>query len=427
LNEYLRKDIPGEDRLTGLFLVNTHGYIFSHNNVGFLLKNIREIWPGDMGFLFNRDRLYQENHYFLKTRAIPNTDLILGIMKKKKGLFFSQLTKIQKSSYGYLLIIAAVCLLVGGFVAFLSSKKIVKPLNRLSERAEAAEKGDYNTVLELNTGDELEHLSDVMHHFIKKTKENINKLDDELNLAKHVQENLLPKKIKNFKEVEIVFEMKIPKRVGGDYLDIIPLNNSKLAIIMADASGKSFYGAFHIMMVRALIHTQIKQLDKSNPSPKKILMEMARSVEYNKIHHGNHGADMVAILFGILDIEKMEFSFCAAGHPPVFHHSNSQNEIMLMEEKGMPLGVGPLDKHVYTTKKFPVQKNDLLFFCSDGLLEQHNSDEEVFGEERTKQLLKKYSGLPISQLKELIFQEVFSFKGENVEQTDDISLILLRI
>lgn len=427
INEYLRKDVPGDDLLTSVFLMNKNGYIFSHYNDGFLLKNIKDIKKRDIPPQVRHDTQNQESNYIEMTSSIPNTDLVIGIMKQKKGIFFNELEKIQKTSYGYLWGIALFCLIVGGILTYLSSRRIVKPIRRLSERAEAAEKGDYESKLELKTGDELEHLSEAMHLFIRNTKNHLDNLQDELNLAKRVQKNFLPENIPSFESLEIVFEMKLPEHVGGDYLDLIPLTDSKLAIIMADASGKSFYGAFHITMIRALTHSQILHLDKNNPSPDQFLTEMAKNVHYNKIDYERHGFDMVTFLFGILDTEKGEFIFSSAGHPPAFLYNASKDKVISMENVGLPLGVGPLEKHVYTTGTERVGKNDILLFYSDGLIEQQNSNEEGFGEERVKQLLINQNNLPISELKELIFKEFSAFKGEDVEQSDDISVIFLRI
>lgn len=432
LNEILRKDAADDDPQTGIFLVNTEGNILYRHNANnadnTLLKNIKDVWAGKLSQLKEHDMLHQENSYFLKSSLITGTDLVVMIIKKKKGLFFNELTQIQETSYKFLFYIVLACFIVGILLAILSARRIVKPISKLSERAERAEEGDYDTELILETGDELEHLSVVMHHFIKTTKETIGELEDELDLAKRIQQKLLPAKEDVAKlGVEIEYDLKIPKRVGGDYLDIIQLAENKLALIMADTSGDSFYGAFHITMIRALTHSYIRQLEAGSLSPKKFLTEMAKSVHHNRIHHEDHGADMVAFFFGILDTAKMEFSFCAAGHPPAFLFKACTGKIISVESPGLPLGVGPLDKHVYKTKKYRVNTDDLLLFFSDGLVEQRNSDGEEFGKDRLKQILINHNNIPVTELKQLIFQEFFLFKGGNIEQTDDISLILLRI
>jgi len=426
LNDILRKDVSSDDLLTAVFLMNAQGYIFHHNHSDFLLKNIREIWEGDTSFFNLHDTLHQNNDYFVKTRPIPDTDLVIGIMKKRKDIFFTEIESIRNALYFSLIGVTFVCIIVGILIALLSARRIVRPIEKLSHRAETASKGEYDSELKLKTGDELEQLSDVLNLFIRNTKENIENLENELRIAKRIQENLLPDRIPCFNDVEIEFELRSSKYVGGDYLDLIPLTDSKIAIVMADASGKSFYGAFHIAMVRALVHSQIKQFDNEKITPDEFLSELARSVHYNKIRYATNGVEMVTFLFGILDTQTNEYSFASAGHPASLLFRNNGQPFTSLSNAGLPLGVGGLKTRVYTTKRHAVSKNDLLLFFSDGLIEQTNSEGEMFGKDRIKELLAKHRDIPITDLKESIFQELSAFKGDE-EQADDISIILLKI
>ena len=133
------------------------------------------------------------------------------------------------------------------------------------------------------------------------------KTDHEIAIAQRIQNALFPKVLPKYPEIEIATFYDFAKEVGGDYYDVIPLNNS-LALIVADVSGKGIPAALIMAMFRSTLRTEIK-ID-ANPVT---LAKRLNSVIIQDIEPGQ----FITFLYGLLERNNMRLSFVNAGHLPL--------------------------------------------------------------------------------------------------------------
>jgi sigma-B regulation protein RsbU (phosphoserine phosphatase) len=240
------------------------------------------------------------------------------------------------------------------------------------------------------------------------------KMEEELNLAKKIQQGLLPSEIPAPHGYELA-ALNIPSRqVGGDYFDIIKISEQLYGIAIADVSGKGA-GAALLMAnlqasLRALVNTQIS------------ISEMVLKI--NQLVYQNTDLDkFITFFYGQLDTKNNMFTYCNAGHNPPYH-IKKDNKLHELSVGGLILGMMP--DVVFETASISLEQGDSIVMYTDGVTEALNDKEEEFGEERLENLIKKNSKFSSEQMLNKIVTDVQSF-SENVSQYDDITLVLLKV
>jgi sigma-B regulation protein RsbU (phosphoserine phosphatase) len=239
---------------------------------------------------------------------------------------------------------------------------------------------------------------------------------DDLNLARKIQQDLMPKNIHPLKNYECSSFYESAKEVGGDYYEIIPSEN-KSFIVIGDISGKGLAAALYMVRVQAIIHTLVRDLN----SPKEILLKLKQTFSKNL----SKGYFLTIITSSIE--ENGIVKLCSAGHTPVYWYKNNEDHLEEVNPKG--IGIGLNDKGVFekTLDEIRIRMNadDILLFFTDGLPETMNIYKRQFGFEHIKKILKDNSNLPVDLLKDKIVSEVNYFKGDALQQ-DDLTMIVLK-
>lgn len=243
------------------------------------------------------------------------------------------------------------------------------------------------------------------------------KIDEELDIARKIQESLLPDTAVSIEGLEIEGSSSPAKTIGGDFYDLIKMSDTKLLVIVADVSGKGIPAALNLSKVQAMIQFSSKVFD----SPMEILKSVNKQI-YNKIDRKS----FVTIAAGLFDLEKMTLKICRAGHNPILF-ANS-NEVKEINSKGIGLGLDNaklFDANLQEIE-LPLHSGDIFLFYSDGLTEAMNSFKEEFGLQNVKNILKEDSGKNSREIQKALNDAVKEFKG-NAEQNDDITLVTVKI
>ena len=192
----------------------------------------------------------------------------------------------------------------------------------------------------------------------------------ELQQAREIQQSLLPKSIPQIPGFEIDGAWEPAREVGGDYYDVIRLNDNKLGICIADVVGKSISAALLMANVQATVRAFAN--DAVSPAT---LCRRVNSVLCSTIATGK----FVTLLYGVLDARSKTFRYCNAGHlPPILIREGQTAE--QFPEGGALLGVFPDWK--YEDSQIALQPGDRLLLLTDGITEAGMEDGEEFGEKR---------------------------------------------
>ena len=250
------------------------------------------------------------------------------------------------------------------------------------------------------------------------------RVQSELNMAKAIQESVLPKDFPPFLDYpdSTIFASMAPaKEVGGDFYDFFVVGKNKLAFAIADTSGKGIPAALFMMKARTLIKTHA--LSGNDPRE---LLEAAN----NQLCQNNDTGMFVTAFIGILDTKLNILRYANAGHMPPILLRGSQVGWMPVVP-GLALGV--LENISFVTQEIAFEKDDLLLLYTDGVTEAVDKKDELFGNKRLMSLLSMKlkeaaeieSTISPKELIQTVSDAIKQFAAD-AEQADDITMLAIR-
>jgi sigma-B regulation protein RsbU (phosphoserine phosphatase) len=238
-------------------------------------------------------------------------------------------------------------------------------------------------------------------------------LELELGMAREVQIALSPSAIKAMEHFEVAAH-NIPSRyVGGDFYDLIPLKDGRFVFALGDVSGKGVAAALLAAMAQGALQVQF-----ASNLP---LTEVISSV--NKVLALRSESNRFITLFcAVLDREG-HLTYINAGHNlPILVRLTGETETLTTKS----VLLGAFDFIEYKPRQTRLSSGDVVVMYTDGVTEAVNADNEMFGEDRLEELVRKCVSLTAEQIKQRILDEVIRFT-RGLPQGDDITLIVLKM
>jgi sigma-B regulation protein RsbU (phosphoserine phosphatase) len=317
-------------------------------------------------------------------------------------------------------------------ILFMVNSALVKPINMLSDATSSfvenrskdkAEESDLSK-LNIRSGDEVETLSESIKQMEKDINEYITSLTEvtaekerigaELNLAQRIQADMLPNIFPAFpdrKDFDIYASMTPAKEVGGDFYDFFLVDDTHLALVMADVSGKGVPAALFMMMSKILIQNEAM----SGKTPAEALTAVNERICAN-----NREEMFVTVWLGIIDLDTGLLTAANAGHEkPIIKAPDGDFEFYL-DKHGFVIGGMPGIK--YKDYEIKLEKRSKLFIYTDGVAEATSESDELFGIERTVAALNKAKDGNPESILESVKKDVDSFVG-GAPQFDDLTML----
>ncbi len=244
------------------------------------------------------------------------------------------------------------------------------------------------------------------------------RLEMELDIARKIQQILLPQQIPSTASVDIGASSQSAKQVGGDYHDIIKLPSGNLGIAIGDVSGKGMPAA--LLMANA--QASLRRYSESTYSPGEIIYRINNSIcpicQYIEEHR------FITLFYGVLDPEKKTLVYSSAGHnyPLVFRADNGACE--KLESTGLPCGI--MEDVPYDEAQIELRPGDVALFYTDGVTEAMNSQGEMFGEERVTDIVLRNLQSDSSGIIASVHSELVEFVGD-APQYDDLTLMVIKV
>ena len=325
-------------------------------------------------------------------------------------------------------IVLAVLLAAMLFIAFIMSKRIVKPLNTITRRIAALSESNLEFKMEdtFKTGDEVETLArsfaNVSHRTIeylgtvKRVTAEKERISAELSLATQIQTAMLPHIVPAFpdrSDFDVIGSMDPAKEVGGDFYDYFLIDEDHLGVLIADVSGKGVPAAL-FMMASKIILQSVAML---GGTPAQILTKTNEAICSN-----NEAEMFVTVWIGILELSTGRLTCSNAGHEyPAVKHPNGRFEL-LKDQHGFV--VGGMDGMKYKEYELLMEPGAKLFVYTDGVPEAANAGNELFGTERMIDALNAApDAAPIDILKNV--RKAVDCFVLNAEQFDDLTMLCL--
>ncbi|TGM97832.1 trifunctional serine/threonine-protein kinase/ATP-binding protein/SpoIIE family protein phosphatase [Leptospira yasudae] len=242
----------------------------------------------------------------------------------------------------------------------------------------------------------------------------ISLIQKDLLYAQKIQDRILPKPEATLGGIYILTKYIPMNEVGGDIYDYAEISPGKVRIFLADATGHGVQAA----LVTMLIKSEYESLKYLDLPPGEVVSELNKEIiaKYSAIK------SFFSCLIADVDTGEGTLSYSAAGHPDQFFLSGST--ITRLSKSGPIIGIS--DKVKYHSQFLEISQGDKLFFFSDGIVEEFNSFEEEFGEDRLLESILKESTKPVPEMVKSVFSDVQSFLSGQQAQ-DDITFLSVEV
>jgi serine phosphatase RsbU (regulator of sigma subunit)/predicted ester cyclase len=238
------------------------------------------------------------------------------------------------------------------------------------------------------------------------------RIEQDLRVARSIQQASLPEEVPTLEGWQISPLYQPAREVGGDFYDFFELDDARMGLALGDATGKGVPAALAVTASCSMLRAVAQD---SGYSPGEVLARV------NKTLLARIPSNMfVTCFYAVLDPKTGSLAYANAGHDLPYLYRNGEAEEL--RARGMPLGLMP-GMH-YEEKEIELEEGDSALLYTDGLVEAHDSQREMFGFPRLQALVSEHG--EEESLEDTLLEELYSFVGEGWEQEDDITLLTLR-
>ena len=247
-----------------------------------------------------------------------------------------------------------------------------------------------------------------------KNQQQLLSIHKELEVAKVIQESILPASRVFCSEYDFIAEVQPANEVGGDFYDFFSINKEYVGLVIADVSGKGISAAIFAVVTQTLL----KATQSSLLCPKEHIDYINQiCVKNNKNHM------FVTLFYGVLNLKTGLLKYVNAGHNSPYKIDKNGKIKALSEADNVAVGVKK--KVQFTENQVQLQSDDFLFLYTDGIPEARDNNKEFFGTKRLVDTLSQASNQSTKEMANKIVQSVEDFT-KGVQQFDDITYALFK-
>jgi len=258
--------------------------------------------------------------------------------------------------------------------------------------------------------DETGQLSLVFNRLQERIQHEYEDIERDLQLANAVQQKLLPSPYEIIDCFQIAASFQPYKEIGGDFYDLIQLDQGRFAAVIGDVSGKGMPAALVMSATLVLLRTEIKRGGTPGEILKRVNQELEEVVQ---------GEMFVTLGLGMIDTKNMRLTYASAGHLAPYLVRNGQPHPLRVSS--LPLGIA--SDEIYLEEEVPLLEGDILVLYTDGLIENFSLNDYVSGFEALESWIKQWErGLSIKdKLQQLTAQRALMLS----QGTEDDCTVLL--
>ncbi len=316
-------------------------------------------------------------------------------------------------------------LVLGVGASLFLGMQVAKPAKMLMEDMEFVAHGNYDHVARATSGDEIGRLAHQFNYMTwavrelhAKEKES-ERITSELDTAQEIQANLLPQKIPQIPGLEMFPFYRSAKEVGGDYYDFFPIDGERLALVVADVSGKGIPGSMVMASTRTILRILGPQCATAGE-----LLRQTNSLVAKDIRRGM----FVTAIFALLNVRTKEMTVCSAGHNPMVLYRERTASIELVNPNGIALGFdgGPIFDRTLQETVTKLEPGDCVVMYTDGVVEAMDPKGDEYGDDRFYAFVKEHARMRSRDLVQATIKDLDAHKG-TADQHDDITIVTFRV
>jgi phosphoserine phosphatase RsbU/P len=303
------------------------------------------------------------------------------------------------------------------------TRAMTRTISDLSRATQAVQVGNLSARVPVERRDQLGMLGESFNNMtgsisrLITEQKHLQRLENEISIAREVQDQLFPENLPTVQGVEIEAICKAARSVSGDYYDFIQLSPTQVAIAIADISGKGISAALLMASLQAALRSQLLTPGSEKLSTAELVSRL------NKHLVRNTGDDRFAtFLIAIYDIAARKLRYTNAGHLPGFCLSDGKSQHL--DVGGIVLGI--VDNYEYKEGCVDVPPNALVIGYSDGLVEPENAYGEEFGVSRLEAAAQRVRQADPRKIAESLMTAAEEWAG-TPEQADDMTVIVAKL
>ncbi len=250
----------------------------------------------------------------------------------------------------------------------------------------------------------------------KKTEHDLRENQEQLQIAREIQQRLFPKAAPALEGFEIAGVTHPAEETGGDYFDYLPMMHGHIGVIVADVTGHGIGPALLMAETRAYLRTLAanrEDLGDILATANRILAEDVGDERY------------VTLFLGKIDPVARTFAYASAGHPTGYHLAPDGGIKTLLKRTAVPLGLNPNAKFA-SAPPVPLQSGELILLLTDGIEEAAAPDETFFGIERALNVVRQHREQPAREILDALYRAVREF-SHHAPQLDDVTAIVIKV
>jgi len=240
-------------------------------------------------------------------------------------------------------------------------------------------------------------------------------MERELEIAYHVQKSLLIEQFPTVKGLEIAGECIPAMEVGGDFYDLLRVDDTYCNIVIGDVAGKGMPAAMFMGIVRSTIRAEGFE---SLSAPE--VMKKANQL----ICLDSKSGMFVTIFYAIYNERERTLEYCNAGHVYPMLYDPSFQKFTYLNTEGRPLGI-TMESN-YESKRCRLEKGQVVVLYTDGVVEAVDENDVPFGEDKMRAIIREYAHASADEIVQKLKAEVNLHRG-TAPQSDDITLIMLKV
>ena len=296
---------------------------------------------------------------------------------------------------------------------------IIAPVSQLEHAMARVEGGDFAALVPVDNNDELGALAEHFNQMTEGLKERY-RLQHSLDLAKEVQQNLLPREDPVVEGLDVAGRSIYCDETGGDYFDFLSSSEvgpSKFGVLIGDVSGHGIPSALLMATARAFV----RQRSSRSGSMAEIVSDVNRQLTRDVEDTGR----FMTLFYLLIDLEARGMSWVRAGHDPAIWYDPANGRLEELHGEGTALGVDENIQFVQYQKP-GLKKGQILLLSTDGLWETQNPSGSMFGKDRVYEIIRQKSSASAREILDTIVAESERFR-QNLEPEDDITLVVIKI
>lgn len=240
-------------------------------------------------------------------------------------------------------------------------------------------------------------------------------LESELQVARRIQNNLFPQELPASDALRIAAVNDPGRHVSGDFYDVIPFDDGRVAVVIADVTGKGVAAALLMANLQAMVRLTLT-----------VEADLSTVVErWNRLLYANTDVSkFVTLIAGVLDPAARTFVYVNAGHLPPYMSGPKGVKYDQYPNAFLPLGIEPGEQ--YSSHTYSLSPGESMLLYTDGLCEAMNAKQEQFGNERIEQFLEQNKTVGPETMLTGLQAQIRKFVGRS-PQSDDITLLAAQV